>query len=132
MKNVLIVEAAPMFREFLKDKLSEEKVEVNVIADKQDSIIKMNSLLPDLTIFDIDENENIDYFIELLSKIKENPNASRIPMIATGPAASRENLAYFAKHGIVKYFVKPIKFDVFLNLSGAFFIQLFQWIPLPA
>ena len=73
MKNVLIVEAAPMFREFLKDKLSEEKVEVNVIADKQDSIIKMNSLLPDLTIFDIDENENIDYFIELLSKIKENP-----------------------------------------------------------
>ena len=118
MKNVLIVEAAPMFREFLKDKLSEEKVEVNVIADKQDSIIKMNSLLPDLTIFDIDENENIDYFIELLSKIKENPNASRIPMIATGPAASRENLAYFAKHGIVKYFVKPIKFDVFFESIG--------------
>ena len=118
MKNVLIVEAAPMFREFLKDKLAEEKVEVNVIADKQDSIIKMNSLLPDLTIFDIDENENIDYFIELLSKIKENPNASRIPMIATGPAASRENLAYFAKHGIVKYFVKPIKFDVFFESIG--------------
>lgn len=107
-----------MFREFLKDKLSEEKVEVNVIADKQDSIIKMNSLLPDLTIFDLDENENIDYFIELLSKIKDNPNASRIPMIAAGPATSRENLAYFAKYGIVKYFVKPIKFDVFFESIG--------------
>lgn len=118
MKNVLIVDAAPMFREFLKDKLSEEKIQVTVIPEKCDAIIKMNSLLPDLAIFDLNEFENIDYFLELLSDIKSDPNASRVPLIATGPATSRETLSSFIKYGIYKYFNKPIKFDVFFESIG--------------
>ncbi|MCR5494618.1 MAG: response regulator [Treponema sp.] len=118
MKNVLIVDAAPMFREFLKDKLSEEKIEVTVVHEKRDAIIKMNSLLPDLAIMDISEYDDIEYFLELLSDIKADPNASRVPLIATGPAASRDTLAAFIKYGIYKYFNKPIKFDVFFESIG--------------
>lgn len=115
MKNVLIVDADPMFRDFIKDKFSEEKVEVTVVPEKRDAIIKMNSVLPDLAIIDINEFDNIDDILELFSNIKADPNASRVPLIAMGPAASRETLAAFVKYGIHKYFNKPIKFDVFFE-----------------
>lgn len=118
MKYVLIVDTPPIFREFLKNKLSEEKVEVTFIQEKRDAITKMISILPDLVIMDISEFENIEDVKEILQKIKNDPNASRIPILATGPVLDRMNLALFAKFGVHKYFVKPIKFDIFFESIG--------------
>ena len=118
MKNVLIVDASPLFREFLKDKLSEEKITVSITSDKQDALIKINSILPDLVIIDIDEYDDINYILELFQKFNADPNARRIPMIATGPNIDKSMIAAFAKFGIHKYFVKPIKFDVFFESIG--------------
>lgn len=118
MKNVLIVDAAPMFKEFLKDKLTEEKIEVTFIQDKRDAITKMINLLPDLVIFDISDTDNHDYLIEIFSKIKKDINASRIPIIATGSLLPPETIATFAKLGVIKYFLKPIKFDAFFEKIG--------------
>lgn len=118
MKNVLIVDAPPLFREFLKDKLSEEKVNVVITQEKRDALIKITTLLPDLVIIDINEFDELDYIIEILEKIKADPNASRIPIIASGPVMDKDVIATFAKYGVIKYFVKPIKFDVFFESIG--------------
>ena len=73
MKNVLVVDASPIFSEFLKDKFSEEKIEVTFIQDKLDSIPKMISMLPDLVILDINETDNPAFLLDYLQKIKEKP-----------------------------------------------------------
>lgn len=118
MKNVLIVDALPMFREFLKDKLTEERIECTFIQEKRDAITKMINLLPDLVILDVYDTDDIQALIEILKEIKKDPNASRIPIIATGPLLPPEVIGIFAKLGIVKYFLKPIKFDAFFEKIG--------------
>lgn len=118
MKNVLIIDAPPMFREFLKNKLSEEKVNVVITQEKRDALIKITSVLPDLVIIDINEFDDPDAIMELFQKIKADPNASRIPTIATGPKMDKNIIETYAKLGIHKYFVKPIKFDIFFESIG--------------
>ena len=118
MKNVLIIDAPPMFREFLKNKLSEEKVNVVITQEKRDALIKITSVLPDLVIIDINEFDDPDAIMELFQKIKADPNASRSPTIATGPKMDKSIIETYAKFGIHKYFIKPIKFDIFFESIG--------------
>lgn len=125
MKSVLVVDASPIFLEFLKDKLNSEKIEVYSVQDKMDSIPKMISLLPDLVIVDISDDEPPDFFLDFLRKVKADPNASRLPMIATGPQVEKEEIALYAKFGVSKYFIKPIKFDFFFNAVGHYLKQPF-------
>lgn len=115
MKNVLVVDTTPILGDFLKAKFSEAKIEVTFIQDKMDSIPKMISLLPDLVIIDINDNDDKTFILDYLHKIKDDPNASRLPLIAAGPIMDRADIAQFAKFGLHKYFVKPIKFDVFFE-----------------
>ncbi len=118
MKNVLIIDAPPIFREFLKDKLSEEKVNVVTVQEKRDSLIKITSLLPDLVIVNINEFDDDVSLTELFQKFKSDPNASRIPLIATGPTIDKTAMETYAKLGVHKYFVKPIKIDVLFEAIG--------------
>ena len=53
MKQVLIIDAPPLFREFLKEKLSHEKVNVKIANIKKDANTKLVSSLPDLIIIDL-------------------------------------------------------------------------------
>lgn len=107
-----------MFLEFLKDKLAEENIGLTVAIEKYDAITKMDSLLPELTVMDLNEQDSFTSLVRLLQKIKADPNASRIPLIAVGPMRQRNEIAVFAKYGLLKYFVKPIKFDVFFESIG--------------
>lgn len=118
MKNVLIIDAPPMFREFLKNKLSEEKVNVIITQEKRDALIKITSVLPDLVIIYINDFDDPDSIMEFFQKIKADPNASRIPTIATGPKMDKNIIGTYAKLGIHKYFIKPIKFDIFFESIG--------------
>ena len=113
-----MIDAPPMFREFLKNKLSEEKVNVVITQEKRDALIKITSVLPDLVIIDINEFDDPDAIMELFQKIKADPNASRIPTIATGPKMDKSIIETYAKFGIHKYFIKPIKFDIFFESIG--------------
>ena len=118
MKNVLIVDPSPMFREFLKDKLTDEKTSVTVVQEKRDAIIKITSMLPDLVIYELSEFDDLQSVTEIFTDIKKDPNASRIPLIATGPIYDKTTIALFAKLGVQKYFVKPVKFDLFFEAIG--------------
>ncbi len=118
MKHVLIIDASPTFLEFLKDKLEEEKIEVTSVQGKRDAMTKMISILPDLVILDINEDNAFTAMLGFLQKVNADPNASRIPVIAVGPIYERSEIEIFAKLGLVKYFVKPIKFDIFFESIG--------------
>ena len=116
MKRVLIIDAPPLFREFLKEKLSHEKVNVEIAHIKRDAFTKLVSSLPDLLIIDL--SVPMREIINFLAKKNEDPNASRIPVFMTGPIIAQDQIALLSQFNVVKYFNKPIKFDVFFESIG--------------
>ena len=53
-----------------------------------------------------------------LEKKLGDPNTASIPTIITGPSAEKSSIAALAKYGVIKYFAKPIQFDVFFEAIG--------------
>jgi len=116
MKQVLLIDASPMFREFLKEKLNAEKVAVETTNGKRDAFTKMISILPDLVIIDV--SDSMEDLIDFLESKYADPNARPIPIIISGPIIARDKVATLTQFGVVKYFTKPIKFDVFFEAIG--------------
>jgi DNA-binding response OmpR family regulator len=115
-KQVLIIDASPMFREFLREKLSEENIVVETAQGHRDAFIKLSSNMPDLVILDIEKSiEDMQDFFE---KKQLNPNTVHIPMIISGPHIEKEQVQSLLKYGVVKYFTRPIKFDIFFESIG--------------
>lgn len=112
MKKVLIINSHELLRDFIKQKLSLDQVEVIVSQKNRDDYTKLISNYPNLVLLDMVEDETNLSFLE---KKMVDPNLSGIPIILTGPAASKAKIASFAKYGVIKYFQKPYKFDVFYN-----------------
>jgi DNA-binding response OmpR family regulator len=113
MKQVLVIDAPPLFSGFLKDKLNTEKIKVGFAEIKKDAFPKMLSALPDLIIIDIEEAH--DDFYDFLTKKRNDPNANKIPIIITGPTMERELVSSLSQFNVIKYFHKPIKFDIFFK-----------------
>ena len=105
MKKVLIIDTHPLFKEFLKKKLSDDQIEVVLTQENRDSYPKMMSILPNLIILDMTE-DNIEER-DFLEKKAQGPNPVGIPVLITGPSAERSNIASLAKYGVIKYFEKP-------------------------
>lgn len=113
MKKVLIINSQQLFRDFLKNKLTQDQIEVTVSQHNRDGYTKIISTLPNLIIMDMDPANQTD--IELLEKKGSDVNAASIPIIITGPEAERSYIASLAKYGVIKYFAKPIQFDVLFD-----------------
>ncbi|MBR6144871.1 MAG: response regulator [Treponema sp.] len=116
MKKVLLIDASPMFREFLKEKLVAEQVTVEYAVGNRDAYTKMITTLPDLIIIDVESD--ITSLQEFLLKKHDDPNAKKIPIIISGPDIPRHHVATLAQFAVVKYFTKPIKFDIFFESIG--------------
>lgn len=116
MKRVLIIDAPPLFREFLKEKLSHEKVNVEIANIKRDAYTKLVSTLPDLLIIDL--TVPLREIVDFLTNKNEDPNASRIPIFVTGPIIAQNQITVLSQFNVVKYFNKPIKFDIFFESIG--------------
>ena len=116
MKQVLLIDTPPLFREFLKEKLSSERIEVETTGGRYDAFAKMVSLLPDLIIIDVPQN--FQDLTEFFEKKRADPNANSIPVILSGPLPPREVVAQLPSYHVIKYFNKPIKFDIFFEFIG--------------
>lgn len=116
MKQVLIVDAAPLFREYLKEKLKDENIEVEIIQGQNSAFTKLVSQLHDLIIINISDNfyDTIDF----LDKKTSNPNTAQIPIILTGPQLEKDQIEALIPYKVTKYFSKPIKFDLFFEAIG--------------
>lgn len=117
MKQVLIINASPLFHEFLRDKLKSEGIEVET-AERRDAFPKLVSSLPDLVILDIESLNDFAELGDFFKKKKVEPNTSKTPIIIAGPAIKRERVRALTEYGVVKYFTKPIKFDIFFETIG--------------
>jgi len=116
MKQVLIIDEPPLFREFLKNKLTTEGIQVEFANGRRDAFTKMLNILPDLVI--IDTANDYTQLTDLLKKKQENPNAKKIPVLLTGPVLSRDQVQELPRYNVSKYFNKPIKFDIFFESIG--------------
>ncbi len=116
MKQVLLIDGSPLFREYLHDKLVSEQVTVETATGSRDAYTKIINILPDLIIIDV--AESIDFLDDMLESKRNDPNACKIPIIVSGPTIPRGHVANLAKYGVVKYFSKPIKFDIFFESIG--------------
>ncbi|MCR4822490.1 MAG: response regulator [Treponema sp.] len=116
MKSVLIVDAPPMLREYLTEKLSAEKVAVEVADGQRDALPKFLSILPDLVIINIEHT--VADIIEFLEKKHTDPNGKKIPVIMTGPEIDHDEIKDLVQYGVIKYFNRPIKFDLFFDSIG--------------
>ncbi len=113
MKKVLIIDTHTLFKDFLKQKLSLDQIEVTVSQQKRDGYTKLISTLPNLVILDMNEDKEIE--MDFLEKKAGDINTLNIPVIITGPATDKKNIASLAKYGVIKYFTKPIQFDIFFE-----------------
>ena len=116
MKKVLIADSHPLFRDFLKQKLSEDQIEVITTQENRDIYTKVITSLPNLIILDMEEDNTME--MEFLEKKRVDTNCADIPVIITGPKQDRSNIAAYAKYGVIKYFEKPIQFDMFFKSIG--------------
>ncbi len=116
MKQVLIIDAPPVFQEFLTDKLSAEKVHSEIAQGRRDAFIKLISILPELVVVDVDQS--FADLTEFLVKKQNDPNAKNIPIIISGPVIEHEKLTQLIQYGVIKYFTKPVKFDIFFETIG--------------
>ena len=116
MKKVLIADKHTLFREFLTTKLEEDQIEVILTQENRDTYTKMITVLPNLIILDMEDDSHEE--MEFLERKIENFNTINIPVVVTGPSQDKSNLAALAKYGVVKYFAKPIQFDIFFAPPG--------------
>ena len=78
MKKVLIIDSHPLFREFLKQKLYDDQIEVVLSQVGRDAYTRTISILPNLIILDMSE-DRLDE-MEFLEKKAADLNTSRIPL----------------------------------------------------
>lgn len=116
MKSVLIVDAPPMLREFLKEKLSAEQVTVETADGQRDALPKFLSMLPDLLIINIEQS--VSDIIDFLEKKQSDPNGKKIPVIMSGPEIERYEASELVQYGVIKYFTRPIQFDLYFDAIG--------------
>lgn len=116
MKSVLIVDAPTVLREFLKEKLTAEKVFVESADAQRDALTKFLSLLPDLVILNVEHS--VSDVMEFLEKKQADPNGKKIPVIMSGPLIEHDEVSDLVQFGVIKYFTKPIKFDMLFDSIG--------------
>ena len=116
MKKVLIIDSHQLFRDFLKQKLADDQLEVILSQENRDSYTKLINILPNLVILDM--NEYHEEEMEFLEKKIADANTASIPVIVTGPEMNKASIASLAKYGVIRYFPKPIQFDIFFEAIG--------------
>ena len=123
MKQILIIDETPLFREYLKLKLEENGIEVNIGINDMDGISKMRNLAPDLII--LDYHLGRQGFMEVLKQKKTSPNTINTPVIILAQRIDQKRLIELVPYNVKKVFTKPVKIDaLFLTLSELLGVKL--------
>ena len=109
MKQVLIIDESPLYREYLRQKFEENGVDVGVGMKVMDSVSKMRSMAPDLII--LDYHLSNQGFMEILKHKKNDPNTANTPVIILANKIEQKQLIELVPYGVKKVFTKPVKID---------------------
>lgn len=108
-KKVLIIDESDLFRDYLKGRISEHAVDVDMAINGLDGIVKMRNDPPDLVI--LDYNLTRKTCKQVLEEKNANPNTAAIPVILTAQKIDKNRLLELVPYNIRKVFMKPIKMD---------------------
>ncbi len=103
-KTILIIEDDKFLRELIVRKLFKENYEVSEAVDGEEGIKKIKEEKPDLVLLDL-ILPGIDGF-EVLSKMKEDPALSSIPVVILSNLGQKEDVEKGLKLGAVDYLIK--------------------------
>ena len=67
MKKVLIIDSHQLFRDFLKQKLADDQIDVILTQENRDSYPKLLNVMPNLVILDMTEDRSDE--MDFLEKI---------------------------------------------------------------
>jgi len=103
-KKILIIEDDKFLRELIAQKLSKENFGVSEAIDGEEGIKKIKEEKPDLILLDL-ILPGIDGF-EVLSRMKEDPALTSIPVIILSNLGQKEDVERGLKLGAVDYLIK--------------------------
>ncbi|MDR0590101.1 MAG: response regulator [Spirochaetaceae bacterium] len=116
MKQILIIDESPLFREYLRIKLTENDIDVHIGVNSLDGISKMRNLSPDLIIMDYHLSRQ--GCMEILQTKRTDPNAVKIPVIVMAQRIDQKKILELVPYNVKKVFTKPVKIDaLFITLS---------------
>ncbi|MBO5731088.1 MAG: response regulator [Treponema sp.] len=118
MKQVLLLDPSPIFRDFVKDKLASVKISVDFVQGRRDQFSKVLSILPDLIIIDVEQD--FSSVVEFLEKKRQNPNTVSLPVIVVGPSVESVKVINLIRLGVLKYFARPFMMDLFIKTLSVF------------
>lgn len=103
-KTILVIEDDKFLRELISQKLIKEGYKIFEAVDGEEGIKKIRELKPDLVLLDL-ILPGIDGF-EVLSKAKEDPSLSQIPVVILSNLGQKEDVEKGVKLGAVDYLIK--------------------------
>ncbi len=104
MKKILIVEDDKFLRELMARKLEKEGYEISEAVDGEEGFKKAQTEKPDLILLDL-ILPGMDGF-EVLTKVKDDPNLSQIPVIVLSNLGQKEDVERGLKLGAIDYLIK--------------------------
>ncbi len=103
-KKILIIEDDKFLRELIAKKLAKESYEISEAMDGEEGIKKIKDEKPDLVLLDL-ILPGIDGF-EVLSKMKDDPLFSQVPVIILSNLGQKEDVEKGLKLGAIDYLIK--------------------------
>jgi DNA-binding response OmpR family regulator len=113
VKQVLIIDESPLFREFLRVKLTGNGATATAAVNSMDGITKMRSIIPDMIIMDYHLARQ--GAMEVLQQKKANPNTAGIPVIILAQKIDQKKIIELVPYNVKKVFNKPVKIDALLS-----------------
>ena len=104
MKKILIIEDDKFLRELIAQKLLKEEYDIVEAVDGEKGIKAIKEEKPDLVLLDL-ILPGIDGF-EVLSKTKEDPAVSEIPIIILSNLGQKDDIERGLKMGAIDYLIK--------------------------
>jgi DNA-binding response OmpR family regulator len=106
MKQILIIEEAPLLREYLNFKLSENDIEVNLAKNGLEGSSRMRIGAPDLVILDYNIGGN--EYLDVLKQKKMNPNTVNTPVILLARRIDQKKIFELLPFDVKKVYTKPL------------------------
>lgn len=113
MKKILVIDESALFRDFLAKKLGEYGFEVGVGVNGLDGSVKVRQQMPNLVIMDYYLSRSSS--LEVLEKMRDDPNTAETPVIMASAKIDREKLLQVARFKVKKFFTKPVRVDALLK-----------------
>ena len=103
-KKILIIEDDKFLRELISQKILKEGYDISEAVDGEKGIKGVKDVKPDLVLLDL-ILPGIDGF-EVLSRIKADPETSKIPVIILSNLGQKDDIDRGLKMGAVDYMIK--------------------------